>query len=122
MAASPKKRHARVKRRLLERILYEPLDETWDRIGSAYGHRSGWMRAVFNDHGDLERIELRAGRDGADDVAIIDRSNPQLQELYAILASMRFAVEHEPPSRQEHAAWRRAIAETKCILDRLKRP
>lgn len=110
MAASPKKKRTRARQKLLERLLHEPLDETWDRIGSAYGHRSGWMRAVFRDHGDLERIEVRAGRDGDDDAVIIDRSNPQLQELYAIFARMRFAVEHEPPSRQEHAAWRRARA------------
>jgi hypothetical protein len=83
----------------------------WERIGAvdSAGRRSVWMRTVYeSDHGQpadddgkplmddvkhLERIELRAGREGDDFAMTIDRSNPQLDELLSLFCSFRWAVE-----------------------------
>jgi hypothetical protein len=94
MSASPKKRRQSQRRRLVRRLEREPLDATWERIGTPHGRRSGWMRAIF-ERDQLERVELRAGREGDDASVVIDRSNPQLNEIYEVLSCMRFAVEHE---------------------------
>lgn len=107
MSRSSKAKRARRRRRQLEAIPGSPLDG-WDRIGSPISrHRSGWIREIFDGHGNIERIEWRAGRDGDDAAVIIDRSNPQLGEIYDVLSCMRFAVEHEPAPKPEAAEFRR---------------
>ena len=73
------------------------------------------MHAVHSDErpGHVELIALRAGRDGDDAFLVIDRSNPQLEEIYDFLSTMRFAVENEPMTPQDRGEFRRWIGESR---------
>lgn len=104
MSASRRKRSSRRRRKVLRAVSASPIDTTWDRICSwdDVRRRSAWMRVVFwagapenlQTRSDIERIEVRAGREGDDLVFVIDHANPQLHELYDLFCTMRFVVEH----------------------------
>ena len=70
------------------------------------------MRVVFSDvePGRVELIALRAGRGGDDAFLIIDRSNPQLEEIHDLLSTMRFAGNNEPIEPQDRGEIRRWLA------------
>lgn len=102
MSASRKKRAARRRRKILRAVEAAPIDATWTRIGpwDAVRRRSVWMREVYRDTingtravADLERIEIKAGREGRDEVLVIDRTNPQLHALHEVFCRMRYIVE-----------------------------
>lgn len=101
MSASRKKRARRFRRKALEAAAAAPIeDAAWVRIGAwcSAHRRSAWMRVVMTEvapgcRPHIERLELRAGREGDDVVLIIDRSNPQFEALYDLFTTMRFAVE-----------------------------
>lgn len=72
------------------------------RIGrvDAVGRRSLWMRCFTE--GDIDTIELRAGREGEDARVLIPNTNPLADDLHAVLLTARFAADWEDPRGEAH--------------------
>lgn len=88
----------------------EPLHPTgddareWLEIGKrcSAGRRSVWLRVVYTEEAKeneyacttpetVERIDLRAGREGDDFAMSIDHTNPQFRELLDLFCAAAFA-------------------------------
>lgn len=66
------------------------MESGWVQIGKSdsTGRRSLWVKLSDSNH-----IELCAGREGDDSYIMIDRSNPQFEELQEIMLTALYAVE-----------------------------